>query len=45
MGAALAKTSGVLDYKGLTVNGGTANIAVTQVEYPVTGEVKLNVQT
>lgn len=44
VGAVLAKTSGVLDYKGLTVNGGTANIAVTQVEYPVTGEVKLNVQ-
>lgn len=42
VGAVLAKTSGVIDYTNLTVNGGTANIAVTQSEYPVTGEVTLN---
>jgi len=34
----------VKDYTGLTVNGGTVNIAITQVQYPVTGEVTLNVQ-
>jgi len=44
VGAILAKTSGVKDYMGLTVNGSTANIAVTQMQYPVTGEVTLNVQ-
>ena len=44
VGAVLAKTSGVKDYTGLTVNGGTVNIAITQVQYPVTGEVTLNVQ-
>jgi len=45
VGAVLAKTSGVKDYSGLLVNGGVANIAITHVEYPVTGEVRLNVQT
>lgn len=45
VGAVLAKTSGVKDYSGLTVNGGVANIAVTHVQYPVTGEVELRVQT
>ncbi|MBQ2633194.1 MAG: baseplate J/gp47 family protein [Oscillospiraceae bacterium] len=45
IGAALAKTSGVVDYTGLTANGGTANIAISMGEYPVTGEVALNVQT
>ena len=45
VGATLAKTSGVIDYTGLTVNGGTANIPISQSEYPVTGEVTLNVQT
>lgn len=44
VGAVLAKTSGVVDYKGLTVNGDTVNIAVSQIQYPVTGEVKLSVQ-
>jgi len=44
VGAVLAKTSGVMDYRGLTVNGGTGNIAVSQVQYPVTGEVKFSVQ-
>ena len=41
----LAKTAGVKDYTGLTVNGGTGNIAITQTQYPVTGEVALDVQT
>ncbi len=45
VGAVLAKTSGVKDYTGLLVNGGTVNIAITHVEYPVTGEVRLDVQT
>ncbi len=45
VGAVLAKTAGVKDYTGLTVNGGTSNIAITQTQYPVTGEVALNVQT
>jgi uncharacterized phage protein gp47/JayE len=45
VGAVLAKTAGVKDYTGLTVNGGMGNIAITQTQYPVTGEVELNVQT
>ena len=45
VGAVLAKTSGVKDYEELMVNGGTVNIAVTQVQFPVTGEVALSVQT
>lgn len=44
VGAVLAKTDGVVDYSDLTVNGGTANIAVTQTQYPVTGEVTLRDQ-
>ena len=36
VGAVLAKTSGVKDYEELMVNGGTVNIAVTQVQFPVT---------
>ena len=44
VGAVLAKTGGVKDYTGLTVNGGTANLSVTQEQYPVTGEVTLSVQ-
>lgn len=45
IGAVLAKTAGVKDYAGLAVNGSTGNIAITQTQYPVTGEVGLNVQT
>lgn len=45
VGAVLAKTNGVKDYEELIVNGGTVNIAVTQVQFPVTGEVALSVQT
>ena len=33
VGAVLAKTSGVKDYEELMVNGGTVNIAVTQVRW------------
>jgi uncharacterized phage protein gp47/JayE len=42
VGAALAKTQGVADYEGLTINGQAANIAITQEQYPVTGEVNLS---
>lgn len=45
VGAVLAKTSGVKDYKGLTINGGAVNISVSQAQYPVTGEVTLNAQS
>lgn len=41
VGAVLAKTYGVKDYTGLTINGVSVNIPVTQIEYPVTGEVIL----
>ncbi len=44
VGAVLAKTLGIIDYTGLTVNGGTVNIPVEHVQYPVTGEVELIVQ-
>lgn len=44
VGAVLAKTLGVIDYTGLTVNGSTVNIPVEHVQYPVTGEVELIVQ-
>ncbi len=44
VGAVLAKTKGVKDYKGLTINGDSKNIPITQVQYPVTGEVALSVQ-
>ncbi len=44
VGATLAKTIGVIDYTDLTINGGTTNIAITQAQYPVTGEVKLSVK-
>jgi len=42
VGAVLAKTYGVKDYTGLTINGVSVNIPVTQIEYPVTGEVILD---
>ena len=42
VGAVLAKTTGVIDYTDLTINGGTDNIPITQEQYPVTGEVTLN---
>ncbi len=43
VGAVLARTRGIKYYTDLTINGGTSNIAVTQIQYPVTGEVTLNV--
>ena len=45
VGAALARSGGVENYSGLTVNGGTADIPVARLRYPVTGEVELRVQT
>ena len=42
VGAVLAKTPGVLDYTELKVNNQTANIKVSTVQYPVTGEVTLS---
>ncbi len=40
VGAVIAKTLGVLDYKDLKVNGlEDVNISVSQAQYPVTGEV------
>lgn len=44
VGAVLAKTNGVKDYTKLTINGDIKNIVITQVQYPVTGEVTLDVQ-
>ena len=43
VGAALANTPGVIDYSGLLVNSGTANIVITQETYPVTGTVTFTV--
>lgn len=37
IGSILTNTSGVKDYTGLTINGGTANIILGEDEYPVTG--------
>lgn len=45
VGAALAKSGGVESYSGLTVSGGTVDIPVARLRYPVTGEVELHVQT
>ena len=45
VGAVLAKTAGVIDYTELIVNGGTVNIPMTHIQYPVTGEVTLRVET
>ena len=42
VGAVLAKTPGVIDYKELKVNGQGQNIPVTYAQYPVTGEVTLS---
>lgn len=39
IGSILTSTSGVKDYTGLTVNGGTVNIVLIEDEYPVTGIV------
>lgn len=45
VGAVLAKTAGVIDYTGLKVNGATANIPITNAQYPVTGEVTLSAKS
>jgi hypothetical protein len=37
--AVLTGIEGVVDYSGLTINGGTANIPIADDEYPVTGTV------
>lgn len=39
VGAVLAKTPGVIDYKDLKINNQTLNIPITIAQYPVTGEV------
>jgi len=44
VGAVLAKTKGVKDYQDLFINGDSKNIPITQVQYPVTGEVTLCVE-
>ena len=43
VGAILAKTDGVRDYTGLTINGTSENIPIAYTQYPVTGEVNLYV--
>lgn len=43
VGATILESEGVEDYSGLTVNGGTANIAVGIEEVAVLGEVTANV--
>lgn len=39
IGSILTSTSGVKDYTGLTINGGTTNIILEEDEYPVTGVI------
>ena len=39
--AAILSAEGVVDFEGLTVGGGTANIAVGERECPVLGEVTI----
>ncbi|WP_025950467.1 baseplate J/gp47 family protein [Geobacillus thermocatenulatus] len=43
IGTLLLNTPGVVDYSGLTVNGGTANVALQDEEVPVFGAVSLGV--
>lgn len=45
VGAALAKSGGVENYNSLTINGGSDDIPVARLRYPVTGEVELYAQT
>lgn len=44
IGVYLFDTVGVADYSGLTVNGGTANVAVGNTQVAIKGTVTLNVQ-
>lgn len=39
IGSILTSTSGVKDFTGLTINGGTTNINLEEDEYPVTGVI------
>lgn len=41
IGTLLLNTPGVIDYNGLTVNGGTANVALQDEEVPILGTVNL----
>jgi len=41
IGSTILDTEGVLDYSGLTVNGGTANIAIADTEVAVLGAVTI----
>lgn len=43
IGALLLDTEGVMDYSGLKLNGGTANIALQETEVPLFGNVLLEV--
>lgn len=43
IGTLLLNTPGVIDYNGLTVNGGTVNVALQDDEVPVLGSVVLGV--
>ncbi|KFZ41866.1 baseplate J protein [Anoxybacillus flavithermus] len=43
IGTLLLNTPGVIDYNGLTVNGGTANVALQDEEVPVRGGVSISV--
>ncbi|MCL6459146.1 MAG: baseplate J/gp47 family protein [Gorillibacterium sp.] len=41
LGALLLSTAGVLDHSGLTINGSTANVALTDIEVPIIGTIEL----
>lgn len=43
LGTLLLSIPGILDYDGLTLNGGTANVALNEDEVPVLGTVDLEV--
>ncbi|OKO91414.1 Phage-like element PBSX protein xkdT [Geobacillus proteiniphilus] len=43
IGTLLLNTPGVIDYNGLTVNGGAANVALQDEEVPVRGGVSISV--
>jgi len=44
VGAALSKTTGVVDYENLLVDGSNENIEVSLDEYPVAGTINLTVE-
>ena len=41
VGSVLSETSGVLDYKSFTLNGGTSNVTIAVDDYPVVGTTTL----